>query len=162
MSKIIAILASLMIAFSTTAASSRVLWEANYGKFKLIAWDGEYRYCALKTFWRSGEEFGLRLNNTDGLYLALTLNRAKSEQGVSIYFDNVLMGTYRANEGLVPYQLLVFIPDNQAPLFFEMFKASHEMLIVSNSTNDINLNMSLEGTRLLGENLVSCVRRFGF
>ncbi len=154
------LIATLMLLTFTTSALSNVLWEQSFGKFKIFAWSGEYQYCAIKTYWRSGEEFSLRYGSNDGLYLAITLNNIEPEQKVGVWFNGRIYGAYPAYTGPVSNQLLIFIPDFAEDRFMDKFMSSYTMEIKGQS--GFVVGMDLEGTRILGENLYSCVNRFGF
>jgi hypothetical protein len=158
--KILAILTSVTLMLAMVVpANSKVLWKQEFGKFEIFAWSGQYQYCSIKTYWDSGEEFSLRYSTVDGLYLAATMRRPVSPQSITVYFNENKYGTFRSQRGPSDRQLLIFIPDKYADDFFEAFKASYTMNLRG---SNIHLGVDLEGTRLLGENLVSCVDRFGF
>lgn len=159
--KILSILIAVVTMLSmVTTAKSSVLWEQNFGKFKIFAWSGEFQYCAIKTYWRSGEEFSLRYNSVDGLHLVITTNHIEPEQKVGVWFDGRIYGAYEAYRGPVDNQLVSFIMRPAEARFMDKFMSSYSMEVRGQS--GLVLGMDLEGTRILGENLYSCAKRYGF
>lgn len=167
MIRILCTLAVLLAA--TFAASANKLDSVFYGQWELYAWQNQNRFCALKST-LGGGSMQVRLANT-------TNPRIESDRtgytlvihDPSFFFENyaepvIVSFDHRPVFSLPAYsfdstnnQLFIYFGYDRS--FLEWFQAANTIQVDGPS---VAWNFGLQGTRLLGSYLDTCVRNFGF
>ena len=152
----------LMIAtmiFLASPVLANQLWSSKQGRWELFAWDGRFKYCAMKTYMPNGQEISIRKNTVDGTHMIFLDNRIISPQTLEIYFDGQLWGVFDAKGGVVSNRQIATFFDDAGSSFMDAFTSSRSMGIKGQT---FSLLLGLDGTRILGEELNRCARHYRF
>jgi len=152
-----------MIALATFSAPTfaNKLYSESYGSWELMAWSNNNHFCALKTY-VGDKTFAIR-QSSEGMTLVVTdpnVAFLPGEAEASVYFDGNYWGsgterTYRK------WRTQVFI--DVAPSDMDDFM-SHVITAgsIQFKSSDVDYNLNLIGTEVLGGKLDDCVRAYGF
>lgn len=158
-SYVFALVLALTMSFSVPA-NARQIYSQTYGNWELMAWNGNNRFCALKTY-IGDRTVSIRATSADGLELVVydpRVNFLTGDAPVDIGFNGSYYGTF-TEYTYAQWPQQVFIHVGHDWDFLELVETADSIHIES---VDVDYHLNLIGTELLSDYLYTCVVRFGF
>ena len=158
--KILSVCMASMLMLAPVAASADQIYSRNYGNWELMAWDGNNRFCALKTY-IGDKTLSIRMTSRNGFTVVVydpDVSLRVGDASVDISFDDEYYGSYTETT-YSQWRQQAFIRVGHDPDFLNYVIGANTIHIKS---VDVDYNLNLIGTEKLGEILPNCVDTFGF
>lgn len=158
-SYVFALVMAAMVAFATPSNANQI-FSHTYGNWELMAWNGNNKFCALKTY-IGGRTFSIRATSADGIELVVydpNVRFLTGEAPADVGFNGQFYGTYMEyTYDQWPSQVFIHIGHDWD--FLDLVESADTIHIQS---EDVDYHLNLIGTELLAQHLYNCVDRFGF
>lgn len=157
----ITLMAVLAMVTFTASANANKLYSEFYGNWELMAWSRNNHFCALKTY-IGDKTFAIR-KTSYSLTLVITDPNVRFNTGtanIDVSFDGTYWGsgtekTYRQWRD----QVFVEVDPSSANDFLNHVIQANVIRLTS---TDVDYNLTLSGTEVLGGKLDECVRVYNF